>query len=294
MRSPPTHPRRLVFCGTPEIAVPTLRALHAAGYELPLVVTRVDKRRHRRGGPEPSPVKAAAQELGLAVSSQMDDALGVGADLGVVVAYGRIIKAHVLDALPMMNLHFSLLPRWRGAAPVERAILAGDRVTGACVMALDEGLDTGPVYRCVEVPIGADETADDLRGRLVDAGTGLVLEVLAEGLGEPRPQEGEPTYAEKLEPEDLRLDWSRPSTDLARLVRVGGAWTTFREGRLKVHAAAAVDSSSGAPGEVVDDVVAAGDGGLRLVEVQAEGRRRQAMGEWSRGARVRSGERMGG
>ena len=294
MRPAPTHPRRLVFCGTPEIAVPTLRALHEAGFELPLVVTRADKRRRRRGEPEPSPVKRAAQELGLAVTDRMDDALRVDAHLGVVVAYGRIIGAHVLDALPMVNLHFSLLPRWRGAAPVERAILAGDQRTGACVMAVDEGLDTGPVYRCVELDIDAEETVDQLRGRLVDAGTTLVLQLLAEGLDEPRPQEGEPTYADKLGPDDLRLDWARPSAELARLVRVGGAWTTFRDRRLKVHSAVAVDEPPRAPGELVGVVVSTADGALRLVEVQAEGRDRQASLDWCRGARPRPGERMDG
>ncbi len=239
-------------------------------------------------------MKRVAVELGLAVTDRMDDVLQVDADLGVVVAYGRIIGADVLDALAMVNLHFSLLPRWRGAAPVERAILAGDQRTGACVMAIDEGLDTGPVYRCVELDIDDEETADQLRARLVDAGTTLVLEVLAEGLDEPRPQEGEPTYADKLEPDDLRLGWSRPAAELARLVRVGGAWTTFRDRRLKVHAAVAMDEAAGAPGELIGAVVATADGALSLVEVQAEGRGRQAMVDWCNGARPRPGERMDG
>ncbi len=117
-----------------------------------------------------SPVKAAALELGLPVTDQIDDVLDVGADLGVVVAYGRIIRPHVLDALPMVNLHFSLLPRWRGAAPVERAILAGDERTGVCVMAVEEGLDTGGIYATAEVPIGPDQTADELRTELVEPG----------------------------------------------------------------------------------------------------------------------------
>src|SRR6185436_14809423 len=133
----------------------------------------------------PSPVKAAAVELGIPVTSDVDEAVAVGAELGVVVAFGRIIKPHVLDALPMVNLHFSLLPRWRGAAPVERAILAGDEVTGVCVMDVEEGLDTGGVYACEEVPIAPDDTAATLRARLVDVGTGLLVRTLREGLGEP-------------------------------------------------------------------------------------------------------------
>ena len=137
------------------MAVPPLRALVDAGFEVALVVSRADRRRGpRRSASRRSPVKAAALELGLPVTDAVDDALAVGADLGVVVAFGRIIKPHVLAELPMVNLHFSLLPRWRGAAPVERALLAGDERTGVCVMDVEEGLDTGGTYACVEVPIG--------------------------------------------------------------------------------------------------------------------------------------------
>jgi methionyl-tRNA formyltransferase len=182
---------KLVYLGTPEMAVPPLRALVDAGHEVVLVVTRVDKRRGRGSGVSPSPVKAAALELGLPVSHDVDDAIVAaqeqGAELGVVVAFGQIIKPHVLDVLPMVNLHFSLLPRWRGAAPVERALLAGDEVTGVCVMALEEGLDTGGVYARREVPIGPETTAAELRGQLVDVGTQLLVDTLAEPLGEPEP-----------------------------------------------------------------------------------------------------------
>ena len=158
MTAAPRRPRRLVYLGTPDLAVPPLRALHAEGFDIALVVTRADKRRGRGGTLVPSPVKAAAIELGIPVTANVDDVLDAGADLGVVVAFGRIIKPHVLEAVPMVNLHFSLLPRWRGAAPVERAILAGDAETGVCVMAVEEGLDTGGVYRSATVPIGPDDT----------------------------------------------------------------------------------------------------------------------------------------
>src|SRR5439155_5015611 len=131
------------------------------GHDIRLVVTRADKRRGRGSALVPSPVKAAATELGLPVTASIDDVIDAGAELGVVVAYGRIIKPHVLDVLPMVNIHFSLLPRWRGAAPVERAILAGDEVTGVCVMALEEGLDTGPVYAREGRPIGEEETLEE-------------------------------------------------------------------------------------------------------------------------------------
>ncbi|MGA1358221.1 MAG: methionyl-tRNA formyltransferase, partial [Ilumatobacteraceae bacterium] len=150
--------RRIVYLGTPEVAVSPLRALVAAGVDVALVITRVDKRRGRGGELSPSPVKRAAMDLGIPVSHRLEDALTVGADLGVVVAYGRIIPAAVLERLAMINVHFSLLPRWRGAAPVERALLAGDQETGICIMRVEEGLDTGVVYARVVVPIRPDHT----------------------------------------------------------------------------------------------------------------------------------------
>ncbi|MGH9074310.1 MAG: methionyl-tRNA formyltransferase, partial [Acidimicrobiales bacterium] len=150
-----------------------------AGHEVCLVVTRPDRRRGRRGEPAPSPVKAAALDLGLTVAEEPEAAVGLGAELGVVVAYGALVKKAVLDHLPMVNLHFSLLPRWRGAAPVERAILAGDAVTGVCLMGLEEGLDTGPVYGCRQVTIGPEETAGELGERLGEVGTALLVERLS-------------------------------------------------------------------------------------------------------------------
>ncbi|MFP5327603.1 MAG: methionyl-tRNA formyltransferase, partial [Acidimicrobiia bacterium] len=158
--------------------MPPLRALVENGHDVRLVVTQADKRRGRGSATTPSPVKAAALELGLPVSHTVDDVLGTGAELGVVVAFGRLIKPHVLERIPMVNLHFSLLPRWRGAAPVERAILAGDRETGVCLMKLEEGLDTGPVYAVERTPIGEDESAEELRARLVEIGTAMLVEQL--------------------------------------------------------------------------------------------------------------------
>src|SRR5690606_37756208 len=149
------------------------------------------------------------------------------------------IRRHVLEALPMVNLHFSLLPRWRGAAPVERAYLAGDRVTGVCLMRLEEGLDTGPVFARVETAIDAGVPVGDLRHRLVELGTSMLVTELARGLGDAEPQAGEATYAAKLRVDDLRLDWSAEAGRLERVVGLGGAWTTFRGRRLKVLAATA-------------------------------------------------------
>ena len=288
---------RLVYLGTPALAVPPLRALVDAGHDVALVVTNADKRRGRGGAVLPSPVKAAAAELGLPVAHRVDELLGLDppAEIGVVVAFGRLIRPHVLERLPMVNLHFSRLPRWRGAAPVERAILAGDETTAATVMALEETLDTGPVYAEEIVAIGPDETLDELRGRLVEIGTRLLLEVLDQGLaaGPVRVQEGEVTYAHKIEPGDLELHWDRPALDLHRQVRVGGAWTTFRGHRLKVHRSAVGPDRGLAPGELAGTAVGTGSGTLALIEVQPEGRPVQPAKAWVNGARLAPGDRLG-
>lgn len=258
---------KLVYLGTPETAVPPLEALVEAGHEVALVVTGVDKRRGRGRGVSPTPVKAAAERLGVPISHAVDDVLTTDAELGVVVAYGRIIRPHVLAEIPMVNLHFSLLPRWRGAAPVERAVLAGDDVTGVCVMQVEEGLDTGGVFARVEVPIDPDTTADELRAMLVDAGSRLLVDTLDAGLGEPEAQVGTPVYAAKIDPGELRIDWRRPAEEIHRLIRIGGAWTTFRGERFKVHAADLID------GEIVPTIV------------QPAGKPRMDADAWRRGAR---------
>ena len=273
--------------------MPPLEALVAAGHDVRLVVTQPDRKRGRGGALVPSPVKAAAAAHGIPVTDQVDDVLGAGVELGVVVAFGKLIKAHVLDEVPMVNLHFSLLPRWRGAAPVERAILAGDEETGVCLMALDPGLDTGPVHECVRTPIGPDETVEQLRRRLVDLGTPLLVDALARGLGEPTPQEGEPTYAAKIDPAELELDLTQPATVVHRTVRLGRAWTTFRGARLQVLAATPLDA--GPPTATIDGLVlGCGDGtGLELVTVKPEGKGAQAAAAWRNGARPQPGERVG-
>ncbi|MBS1837978.1 MAG: methionyl-tRNA formyltransferase, partial [Actinobacteria bacterium] len=173
---------RLVFLGSPDAAIPTLRALVAAGHDVALVLSGPDRRRGRGGRRTPTPLKAAALELGLPVSADLHDVVGVGAELGVVVAFGRIIPAPVLAEVPMVNLHFSLLPRWRGAAPVERAILAGDDRSGVCVMEVAGGLDTGDVLAVAEVPIDDEVTAAELTRRLAVLGADLMVGALAGGL----------------------------------------------------------------------------------------------------------------
>jgi len=296
---------RLAFLGSPAAAVAPLRSLVAAGHEIALVVSRPDTRRGRGSASSPSAVKEEAVGLGLPVSAVLDDVLAVGAELAVVVAYGRIVPPRVLDAVPMVNVHFSLLPRWRGAAPVERAILAGDEVTGVCVMRLEEGLDTGPVLASRRVDIGPDEHATTLVGRLSQEGAALLVDVLAggvEGLGPGEPQEGEPTYAAKLGPEEFRLDWSLPAPVLHRVVRLDRAWTTFRGERLRILAAHPVPDplpagSRPPPGTIGDDavetVVRCGSGGLALVEVQPAGKRPMAVADWRRGVRPGDGDVLG-
>ncbi len=240
-------------------------------------------------------MKTAARELGIPVSESVADAVGSGAEVGVVVAFGQLVRPAVLAELAMVNVHFSLLPRWRGAAPVERAILAGDPTTGVSIMALEAGLDTGPVYGAASTEIGRDETAAALTERLGAMGTQLLVELLSDGaasLPVPVPQEGAATYAQKVTPEDVRLDWSLGAEPCHRRVRVGRAWTTFRGERLVVRDARVV-GGSGEPGVLEGAVVATANGGLELVEVQASGRSAQSVEEWARGARPLPGERLG-
>jgi methionyl-tRNA formyltransferase len=292
--APPSRVRRIVYLGTPEPAVPPLLALHRAGFEIPLVVSRADKRRGRGSATTPSPVKRAALDLGIPVTTDVDDALEVDADLGVVVAFGRLIKPHVLDRLAMVNLHFSLLPRWRGAAPVERAILAGDEATGVCVMAVEEELDTGGIYSRQEVRIDANETLDELRDRLVGIGAEMLVSALTEGLGAPEPQAGPPVYASKIDRDELRLDWSLPAVALNRVVRIGDAWTTHSGKRLKIWRSRAVQSAAALePGQVDGVMVGTGAGRLELIEVQPEGRPRRSGREWVNGAQLGPDTRLG-
>jgi methionyl-tRNA formyltransferase len=287
LATPPSGPiRRVAYLGTPELAVPPLRALVEDGVDVALVVSQPDRRRGRGNDVVPSPVKAAALQLGVPVTDRVDDVLDAGVPLGVVVAFGRLIKPHVLEAVPMVNLHFSRLPRWRGAAPVERAILAGDERTGVDLMAVEEGLDTGGTYRRTEVPIGPDDTLEELRTRLVEEGTRLLVAALREGIGEPAPQLGEPTYADKLTTEDRHLDWSAPAVDVHRRVRLGDAWTTHGGKRLKVWRTQVPPRGDGPRAR-------AGDGEVELVEVQPEGKGRMDAKAWANGARWRPGDPLG-
>jgi len=239
----------VVFLGTPEAAVPSLSAVVDAGHQVRLVVSQPDRRRGRGASLAASPVKREAQRLGLATTDQLADVLDAGAALGVVVAFGKIVPQLILDRLPMVNVHFSLLPRWRGAAPVERAILSGDPVTGVCLMRLEAGLDTGPVLDRVETPVAPEEHVGELTERLARLGADLLVQALARGVdtwGGGMLQEGEPTYAAKIAPGELEIDWRQPVEQVLRQVRLDRAYTTFRGQRLRV-----LDARSG---------TAAGDG----------------------------------
>ncbi|NLT26600.1 MAG: methionyl-tRNA formyltransferase, partial [Microbacteriaceae bacterium] len=302
---------RIVFAGTPQAAVPALDGLVAAGHELVAVVTREDAPVGRKRVLTPSPVAARAEELGLEVvrANRLDEAvaerlLALEPDLGVIVAYGGLVREPLLHGprLGWINLHFSLLPRWRGAAPVQRAVLAGDTTTGIAVFELEAGLDTGPVHVNREVPIGDDETAGELLERLSHEGVADVVEVvarLADGTAVATPQEGAPTHAEKLTAADGAIDWSLPSRAVHARIRGAtpepGATTTLDGERFKVHAARRADDADDAddaaaavaalePGEVRlvggRVLVGTGDGALELVRVQPAGRTTMAAADW--------------
>ena len=295
---------RLVFFGTPAAAVPVLQGIVGAGHDVAFVVTQPERRRGRGGTLLRSPVHAAADQLGLPVRGPTrarevtDEVAASGAAAGVVVAFGQILPAPLLEATPLgfLNLHLSLLPRWRGAAPVERAILADDAETGVSVMHLDPGLDTGPLYRVVRTPIGDDETAGALTDRLITLGTPALLDVLAElPTLDPVTQTGDPTYADKLAVDEFHLDPTRPAADLARLVRAGnprpGAWMLVDQHRVKVlraHPEPADPTDASEPAVVWPGAaLVTTTGRLALDEVQMEGRRPMTGDAWLAGYRTK-------
>ena len=292
--------RRVAFLGTPELAVPVLRSLVENRIEVGHVITRVDKRRTRGNDLYPSPVKVAALELGLTVSHKVDDLIEQHRDkpfdLAVVVAYGALIKPHVLAEIPMVNLHVSLLPKWRGAAPIERALLAGDAQTSVCLMQIEEGLDTGGVIGLRTMAITDSTTADDIRSQLIAEGSQLLIEQLKFGLDPVVPQTGRATYAEKIDSSELRINWSNSAREISRLIRLGNAWTIFRGKRLKIHHADVNLETSGEVGSLVvtkNSVwVATSSGFLELKIVQPEGKPRMDIVSWINGTQPTHGEKL--
>ena len=307
---PKGRTERVIFFGTPEIAVGPLRALVAAGLVVDLVVTGIDKRRGRGSQTSPSPVKEAALELQLPVSHDVADAIAlVSKDransasettryLGVVVAYGHIISTEALHVLPMINIHYSLLPRWRGAAPVERALLAGDEQTGACIMQVVEQLDAGDILSSATTQISQTDTTASLRARLGEIANPLLIEVLLNGVSTTQPQTGDIVVAAKITQADLEIDWSKPAAVIDRQVRVGGAFTFFYDKRFKIHSlkvSAEIFISASGNMMVVNDrvLVACGQGVVELVEVQPEGKPRISAQDWKKGARLDAQSRLG-
>ncbi len=281
---------RLVFLGTPEAAVPSLRALVEAGHDIALVITRPDRRRGRGAKVTSSPVKSAALELGLTVGHKVSDLEHIEADRGIVVAYGAMIPSSVLEKLPMLNVHFSLLPRWRGAAPVERAILAGDEITGVSVMSLEATLDTGPVHATARTAVDSKD-ATVLTNELATMGAALLVEVLASEdlLEHPVAQSGEPTYAEKLTGETFHLLPTMSVVHLERTVRLGRAFTLINGRRTKILSGH-VSPAAGAAGCIAATsfgvALVCGDGALMLDSVQPEGSRPMNARDWWSGARL--------
>jgi methionyl-tRNA formyltransferase len=296
---------RVVFMGTPEASVPSLRAV-ADAFEVMRVYTRPDRPRGRGLRVEASPVKLAAEELGLEIAQpkRLKGEAPVLAELApdaiVVVAYGAILRPDVLAVprLGCVNVHFSLLPRWRGAAPVERAVLAGDPRTGVTTMLMDEGLDTGPILLTEATDIGPEDTSGMLRERLAEIGAPLLVRTLHELdagtiVPQPQPDDGS-TYADKIEADEAELNpVASDANELERKVRAfapaPGAFLPFRGKRLKVWRAD-VESGEGEPGTFADGAVQTTRDRLRLLEVQPEGKRRMTGAEFANGYRPKDGE----
>ena len=279
---------RVVFMGSPEFSVPVLEALHQA-HEIVAVYCQPPRPAGRGKADRPTPVHARALALGLPVrhpvSLRGEDAArefaALRADVAVVVAYGLILPQAILDAprLGCLNIHASLLPRWRGAAPIHRAIMAGDAATGVCIMQMDEGLDTGPVLLRREVPIGPQETTAELHDRLSLLGAEAILEALdrlPDLTAEPQADLGV-TYAAKIDKAEARVDWTRPAAEVDRQIRglspFPGAWADVQGERVKLLKSRLADGQ-GAPGEVLDGfTIACGTGAVEVLEAQREGKR---------------------
>jgi methionyl-tRNA formyltransferase len=297
--------------GTPEFAVPTLAAIIAEGHVVPAVYTRAEKPGGPRGlEPMPSPVHVAARRFGIEVVTPRTLRSGKAAatlrgfkpDAVVVAAYGLILPGAILDvpAKGCLNLHASLLPRWRGAAPIERAIMAGDTETGVVVMRMEEGLDTGPVALAECIAIGPDANAGEIRDRLAHIGAGLMTRALAklEGLAFTPQAEAGVTYAHKIDKAEARIDWARPAPDVHNLIRglapFPGAFfeADLSKGAERVKILHAhVESGAGTPGRVLDDglTIACGEGAIRLLVVQRAGKMPMPAEEFLRGARLSTG-----
>lgn len=310
------EPMRLIFAGTPEVAIPSLEALIDAGHEIALVVTQPDALGKRGKGKHPSPVKSRAIELGLEVATPLkasDPAFvervrSLDADAAGVVAYGQILRPALLEAtrLGWVNLHFSVLPAWRGAAPVQRAIQAGDDVTGTSTFLIEEGLDTGPIIGQATERIRPTDTAGDVLTRLSHVGAPLLkdsLEALYSGVAAPvaQPDDGV-SHAAKLTRDDALIRWELPAHVVDRAIRActpaPGAWTTLPDGSTaKIGPVSVTSGPSTTPGLITSDgdgvTVGTGTAPVRLSTVQPAGKRQMAAGDWWRGARWGESAQLG-
>ena len=303
---------KLVLAGTPDFAAAALGALHAAGHDIGLVLTQPDRPSGRGLQPTPSAVKRLAQSLGVPVAQPVTlrgpETLAMlaaqHAEAIVVAAYGLILPREVL-ALPRrgcINIHASLLPRWRGAAPIQRALLAGDRETGISIMQMDEGLDTGPVLLREATPIAPEDTAQTLHDRLAALGARLIVQALAESCDALPQDERAATYAAKIDKREALIDWREAAATIERKVRAfnpsPGAATSYRGAMLKIWSAGVAPHIDGEPGRVMaaDErgiVVAAGEGALEVTELQRAGGRRLKAAAFLAGSPLKAGERLG-
>jgi len=308
---------RLAFFGTPEFAVPSLRALVEEGFDVEVVVTQPDRAKGRhRSKLMPPPVKTEALDLGLPVLQPdrptdlefLEQFQAVEPALGIVVGYGHILTSTLLELPPkgMINVHASLLPHLRGAAPIEHAIINGDDETGVTIMQMDAGLDTGPIVHQVTTPIAADETGGELTQRLAELGALALVEALAlieTGTAQPTPQrDSESTYAPKLTGDLARIRWSDSAQQIARLVRAldprVGARTSLGDREVKLFGPRLADEweQHEQPGEILETdpafVVATGSGALQFLDVQPAGRQRMAAAAWLRGKNAKKGDRL--
>jgi methionyl-tRNA formyltransferase len=303
---------RIAFMGTPDFALPALEALLDAGHDVCCVYTQPPRPAGRGHKEQPSPTHAFARDHSIEArtpsslkSTEQEEVFqALKLDVAVVAAYGLILPQTFLDTprLGCINIHGSLLPRWRGAAPVQRAIMAGDRVSGITIMEMEAGLDTGPMLLSEEVPIGTHATAGELHDQLAQVGARTIVSALA-GLAEgtlaarPQPEEGV-TYADKITKDEARIDWTLPAAELDCKVRglspAPGAWFEADGKRIKVLRAEPVDRNSTTPGEVLDDrlTIACGQGALRLHEVQREGKSVTDAGALLRGFPIPAGSRV--
>ncbi|MCB4457526.1 methionyl-tRNA formyltransferase [Leisingera sp. McT4-56] len=300
---------RIIFMGTPDFSVPVLDALVEAGHDIAAVYCQPPRPAGRGKKDRPTPVHARAAALGLEVrhpvslkgAEERDAFAALNADVAVVVAYGLILPQAILDAPRhgCLNIHASLLPRWRGAAPIHRAIIAGDAETGICIMQMEAGLDTGPVLLREATAIGMEETTAQLHDRLSGMGAALIVEALSrlpELTPEVQPDEGV-TYAEKIDKAEAQVDWSRPAAEVDRKIRglspFPGAWCEVEGQRVKLLASRLADGQ-GAPGEVLDDslTVACREGAVQLLRLQRAGKSAQDPDVFLRGFPVPKGSRL--